>query len=178
MARHNGIATFSGDGVYRYELGGDIGPEEPLFRTSSYLARMILWIMLNPSKANAQRDDRTLETIVRFSERWQYGQILVGNLSAFIATDPKDVAAAAKRGVDIVGPANDASLKRMINKVRASDGRIMVAWGAGADPERARRVHALAGEVYCLKTNKDGSPVHPLYQPGDLVPQLWTGMSA
>ena len=95
-----------------------------------------------------------------------------------IATDPKDMAAAAQLGLDIVGPNNDVLLKRMINQIRASNGLIMVAWGVGADPDRARHVHALAGEVYCLKTNKDGSPVHPLYQPGDLTPQLWTGMPA
>lgn len=173
MARHNGYATLSTCGTYRYELGGDIGPEEPLFRTASDFVRRILWIMLNPSTANAQKDDRTLEAIVRFSERWLYGHVMVGNLSAYIATDPDDMKAAAARGVDVIGPENDARLCRMIAKVRASGGLIMAAWGANADPERARQVHAMAGEMYCLRTNKDGSPIHPLYQPADLIPVLW-----
>lgn len=172
MARHNGYAVFSKCGTYRYELGGDIG--DPLFKPS--VIRLILWLMLNPSKADAMRDDNTVATIARFSEAWGYHRMMVGNLYAFRATDPRDMERARKAGTDIVGPGNDDALRAMIQRVRDTNGRIMVAWGAKAERERARAVHALTGSVWCLKTNDDGSPVHPLYQRMDSQPRIWEGM--
>jgi len=173
MPRHNGFATFSADGLYRYELGGDIG-NAPLFSMNA-VRQLILWIMLNPSKAGAVDGDNTVDKIVRFSERWGFGGVMVGNLYGWISTDPKGMKRAQAQGIDVVGPGNDAALVRMIAKVRATHGRIMVAWGASADRARAEAVHLLAGEVYCLATNNDGSPVHPLYQREDLQPILWPG---
>lgn len=177
MTRHNGTATFSADGLYRYELGGDIGHAAPLFHTD-VMRQLILWIMLNPSKAGAVDGDNTVDKIVRFSERWGFGGVLVGNLYGWIATDPKDMQRAKAAGIDIVGPGNDEALVRMIAQVRATGGRIMVAWGKNADRARAEAVHLTAGEVYCLATNRDGSPVHPLYQREDLQPILWPGYPA
>jgi len=182
MPRHNGYAVFSACSTYRYELGGDIGPQEPLslFHTSPVSARdPILWIMANPSKAGAQDTDPTVSTTVVFSEIWGYNRYMVGNLSAFVSTDPRGMKRAHAAGTDIVGPDNDRHLIEMIGRVRSAEqsgrrGRIMVAWGKGADPERVRQVMSLVqGDVYCLKTNQDGSPVHPLYQPHRLEPFVW-----
>lgn len=122
MARRNGSAVFSavrnaeGNEVYRYELGGDIG--DPLFVPDT--VKIILWIMLNPSTANAIKDDQTIGTIVRFSERWGYHRLMVGNLYAFRTKHPKIMWRAEKSGIDIVGPRNDECLLRMIALVRAS----------------------------------------------------------
>lgn len=176
MSRRNGSAVFSACGMYRYLLGGDIGPRAPLFEGLSTELRIILWIMLNPSTADAMEGDQTIDTaVVPFSELWGFDQVLVGNLYAFKSKKPKVMAAAAKRGVNIVGPANDGYISGMVEKTRASNGRVMVAWGANADRARAEAVHALIGEAYCLRTNKDGSPVHPLYQPHRLEPTVWKG---
>lgn len=180
MARRNGSAVFSavrnaeGNEVYRYELGGDIG--DPLFVPD--MIKIILWIMLNPSTANAIKDDQTIATIVRFSERWGYHRLMVGNLYAFRTKHPKIMWRAEKSGIDIVGPRNDECLLRMIALVRASGGDIIAAWGKNAKPDRERAVHALAGEMKCLDINLDGTPVHPLYQPSALVPRVWTGRVA
>jgi hypothetical protein len=175
VPRHNGYARFSACGSYRYELGGDLTPTGGLFLTPG-IVRLILWIMLNPSKADADKDDNTVATIGRFSEAWGFGRVLVGNLYAYRATDPRDMKRARKAGIDIVGPENDAALREMVERVRACNGCVMGAWGAHADPDRARAVHEIAGEIYCLKTNQDGSPVHPLYQRMDTVPFVWKGM--
>lgn len=184
MPRFNGYATFSEDGagedgrgLYRYELGGDIGHVEPLLLGGRVL-KIILWIMLNPSEATAEKNDQTISTITRFSEGWGYNHLLVGNLYSYRTKHPRLMWAAKKAGIDIVGPRNDFYISRMIAKVRASEGRVMVAWGANAKPDRVREVIARAGEVFCLRTNDDGSPIHPLYQPSDLVPTLWQGMPA
>jgi hypothetical protein len=164
--------------VYRYELGGDIGPDEPLLvNAHAALIKLILWIMLNPSDATAAKDDQTVATIVRFSERWGYNRLMVGNLYAYRTKHPKIMWAAQRSGVDVVGPDNDFYIRRMVQQVRASGGRVMGAWGANAKPDRARAVHELAGDIYCLKLNDDGSPIHPLYQPLNTEPFLWQGMA-
>ncbi len=175
MPRFNGYATFSDDGVYRYELGGDIGPVEPLLSVTRQV-KLILWIMLNPSTADGIDDDPTIRTIVTFSELWGYNRLIVGNLYAYRATRTRDLFKAMNASTYVVGPGNDRRLARMVERVRVADGRVMAAWGRGGTPRRAQEVHALAGEMWCLKTNNDGSPVHPLYQPHSLVPTVWKGM--
>ena len=160
---------------YRYELGGDIGPVEPLL-VADRVVKIILWIMLNPSTADAMRDDPTIRTIVKFSELWGYNRLLVGNLYAYRATRPSELFKAMGAGTFITGPANNRSLTEMVDRVRKTGGRVMAAWGAKGRPDRVRQVHAIAGEMWCLTTNNDGSPVHPLYQPHDLTPTVWQGM--
>ena len=181
MPRRNGYARFSACGTYRYELGGDIEPQDALFRATDI--RMILWLMLNPSKANALKGDNTVDATVRFSELWGFNRFMVGNLYGYCATDPKDMEQAHRAGADVVGPDNDAAIGEMVDRVGSLNGRIMVAWGAGPKPARMRDLHAqrvatvlrIAGEVWCLKTNEDGSPVHPLYQRMDTRPRIWRG---
>lgn len=177
MPRHNGCAVLSDCGKYRYELGGDIGPVEPLL-TDARVVKMILWIMLNPSKADAMVNDQTIRTIVGFSEIWGYNRLLVGNLYAYRETKSKLLWKARQNGVDIVGPQNDFVIPQLVERVRSTGGVVMAAWGAGAEPERVREVMALTGPLMCLRTNKDGSPVHPLYQPHDLKPRPWPGVAA
>jgi len=177
MARCNGYASFSPDGVYRYTLGGDIGSDGPLLALTA-VVKYILWIMLNPSTADANEDDQTISTIVRFSERWGYTRLMVGNLYAFRTKHPTIMWAAQKAGTDIVGPENDDQIAAMVKLVRNTGGRVMVAWGKHGKPERVRKILEIAGEVYCLKTNEDGSPIHPLYQPADLTPVLWRAEAA
>lgn len=172
MARWNGYALMSSCGTYRYEFGGEIGPSEPLLAITR-AAHVILWIMLNPSNATASKDDPTLGTVVTFSELWGYNRLVVGNLYAYRTKSPKKMWDAMRTGVDIVGPENNTFLTQMVERVRDAGGRIMAAWGGDAQRERVREVAHLVGEMFCLKTNGDGSPTHPLYQPHDLVPVPW-----
>jgi hypothetical protein len=175
VTRYNGYAVFSECGTYRYELGGDIGAVEPLL-VAARTIKPILWVLINPSDADAEEDDPTLRTLVVFSELWGYNRVMVGNLYGYKATVIKDMWQARKSGVDIIGPDNDAHLRQMISVVRRYDGRVMVGWGVPGERARAREVHQMIGEAYCLRTNKDGSPVHPLYQPHRLVPFVWQGV--
>jgi hypothetical protein len=85
------------------------------------------------------------------------------NLFAFRATQPKDMLAAA----DPIGPENDATLVRLA----ASAGIIIAAWGNdGGHLGRDRAVMAILPDLHALKRNKDGSPAHPLYLRGDVMP--------
>jgi hypothetical protein len=178
MPRYNGFATFSDCGTYRYELGGDIGPVEPLL-VATRKVKPILWIGLNPSKAGAIKDDPTVSTAVTFSEIWGYNRFYLGNLYAFADKNPEVLARQMKRGFDVVGrPANNIYLTQMVARVRRDGGVVIAAWGGNAKLDRVREVQAIAGEMLCLRVNGDGSPTHPLYQPHDLVPTLWHGMEA
>lgn len=177
MTRRNGYASFSECTKFRYELGGDLGDQ--LFGPRANAAsetRPILWIMLNPSTADASHDDPTIRTCGVFSEMWGYNRILIGNVYAYRSTDPKAMLKLMKAGVDVEGPDNNRVLTEMVGRVRTQNGIVMAAWGTHAHRERVKVVQQIAGRMMCLKTNKDGSPVHPLYQPHKLVPITWEGM--
>jgi hypothetical protein len=162
--------------LYRYELGGNLDPQFSDFNGYGCWVRSILWIMLNPSTADAMKDDQTIGTIGTFSELWGYNRIVVCNAYAYRATDPKVMFMAQRNGVDIIGPSNNEAIAKAVQQVRQTGGRIMAAWGKNAKLARVKEVHNLAGEMWCLKFNKDGSPVHPLYQPHSSTPVIWQGM--
>jgi len=145
-------AVLSPCGLYRYELWRrwSDGPH-------------VLFVMLNPSTADATNDDPTIRKCIAYAKRWGFGAICVANLFAFRATDPKEM----KRASDPVGPDNDATLARL-----ASEAKIIVAaWGKdGSHLSRDKEVIALLNNPTCLHRNNDGSPGHPLYLRGDASP--------
>ena len=76
MKKH---AIISQDDKYRYQLSRIWEEEKP----------KVLFIMLNPSTADADVDDPTIRRVVNFAKSWGYGGVFVGNLYAFRSTDPK-----------------------------------------------------------------------------------------
>lgn len=124
-------------------------------------------VMLNPSTATATEDDPTIRRCIGYARRWGYGELIVTNLFAYRATDPK----AMKVAADPVGPEND----EYIRKIAQEADLILVAWGShGAyrrRDEHVRRLIASVGkEPLCLAITATGQPVHPLYQRADLEP--------
>jgi len=145
-------AVLSSCGQYRYELWRRWaeGPH-------------VLFIMLNPSTADATNDDATIRKCVAYAKRWGFGALCVGNLFAFRATDPKDMKAAA----DPIGPENNATLARLASEA----GVIVAAWGAhGTHMSRDKAVMKMLPTINALHVTKDGSPGHPLYLKGDATP--------
>jgi len=152
-------AALSPCGTYRYELlrsWGD-GPT-------------VGFIMLNPSTADANVDDPTIRRCIGFGKAWGYGTLVVRNLYALRSTDPK----ALKGHPDPVGPDNDRYLAEAVG-----DAVTICAWGANADPERARTVLAdlaAAGAMaFHLGLTKAGFPKHPLYLRADVHPVPFSG---
>lgn len=152
-------AEMSECGVYRYRLSRVWEPDRG----------KMLFVMLNPSIADAEYDDPTIRKCVGFSKRWGYGGFDVVNLFAYRATKPAALKIAARNGVDVVGPDNDAVLDRML-RMRAG-GTVVVAWGGSGGRlalERGRRVTAMirdsAAEAYCLgkTTGRVPHPCHPV----------------
>ena len=158
--RHFG-ASYSPCGLYRYSLwrawAGGPGSED---------RGTILWIMLNPSRADELgNNDPTIERCERRSVAWGFGRMEVVNLFALSSPYPK----ALRMAEDPVGPLNDAGIAEGAG--RAS--MILCAWGAnGALRGRSAAVRTLLADrpLHCLGTTRAGEPVHPLYLPYGRTP--------
>lgn len=149
-------AEFSPCGRYRYSLTRQIG----LFGKLPAIA----FVMLNPSTADAVRDDPTIRRCKNFAERFSGRQLIVVNLFAFRSKNPSDLIEAD----DPVGPQNDVYLRG----IAGAEIPIVCAWGASAPELVTERVPAFlriieaAGALHRLHhlgLTKDGSPRHPLY---------------
>lgn len=145
-------AVLSPDGVYRYALTRDWFPKE---------RGHVLWIMLNPSVADAEQDDPTLRRCQHFARAWGYDGITVVNLFALRSPTP-DV---LKTHPDPVGDANDDVIESYLDA--QGIGLVMAAWGAhGQMRYRDQRVitmaHKAARGLHALGFTKAGAPKHPL----------------
>ena len=145
--RYPGSAFLSPCGLYRYSL----------MRTLFTGRGRVLFIMLNPSTADAEVDDPTIRRCIGFAREWGFQELEVANLFALRATDPKEL----RKASDPVGPENDRHLMMMSSCADA----VIAAWGAhGAYRNRSRQVLGLLeGTVECLGLTKQGHPKHPLY---------------
>ena len=162
-------ATLSDCGAYRYILGRKWNPKNP---------RCLLWVMLNPSRADALEDDPTIRRCVGYGKAWGFGSLSVVNLYAFRATNPNELRA-LDRGryrANVVGnPRNDAELLTQA----ATASLIVCAWGAPGVTWAEHRAKIVTTNIlapfnlYVLGITKDGAPVHPLRQRKDLEPYNW-----
>lgn len=156
-------ATLSPCRKYRYSLHRDWFPKSG--------NGSVLWIMLNPSTADADEDDPTIRKCQKFARTWGYDGIIVVNLFAYRTPHPEDL-----RMVDAVGPGNDAVLAAFFGA--ESVGLVVAAWGAYSHlRNRDAAVIALAGRVHrplhALKLTKNGKPWHPLYVPNGTEPVVF-----
>ncbi|MHB8817167.1 MAG: DUF1643 domain-containing protein [Steroidobacteraceae bacterium] len=159
-------AIISACGLYRYTLSRDW---EPDFFAPEYHGGRALFVMLNPSTADATEDDNTIRRCIAFAKSWGRDALDVVNLYAYRATLPDTLWLVD----DPVGPENDDHIERL-----AEDSKLIVcAWGRpGPQKDRAIHVRGLLenrGPVHYLTLNKDGSPGHPLYLPKALKPTRW-----
>ena len=146
-------AILSQDGQYRYQLSRVWDETKP----------KILFVMLNPSTADANIDDPTIRRVVNFSKSWGYGGVFVGNLYAFRSTNPKNL----KLANDPIGPENITHIKTLLEKTD----RVIYAWGNNRkEPEWLQK---LVETPYCIDISKKGIPKHPLYLKKDLMPKVY-----
>jgi len=155
-------ATISPCGTYRYTLHRNI---PCVLRW----IRPCLFVMLNPSIADASIDDPTIRRCIGFARSWQCTSLTVVNLFALRATDPAELA----KHPDPHGPENPQHIEAQLHEHRVG-GVIVVAWGAhamAAQTPATMPFRAMAG-VQCLGKTKSGAPRHPLYVPAsaELVP--------
>ena len=173
-------ATISSCGTYRYSLersvpalaaddvslGARLAP-----RFTPLRGPLVAWLMLNPSTADAQQDDPTIRKVVGFSRRAGYGRVIVVNLYAFRATDPRQLRNVLRRGPGHVGErlarAEGPANREAIVEAARTAAVVVCAWGAQPWARgQAARVLDWIGEtgaqVLCLGLSKAGDPLHPL----------------
>jgi len=109
------------EGNYRYWLSRAWGDAVTL--SGKELPRpYVLWVMLNPSTADASKDDPTIRKCIGFTTRMGFERLVVVNLFAWRATEPRELT----QHVDIIGPRNNEFIKSY-----AADAAVIVcAWGA------------------------------------------------
>ncbi len=155
------------DGV-RYDAG--LSPCETwrywLTRTWDDAAPPLVIVGLNPSTADANLDDPTIRRCMAFARREGHGGLVMLNLFAFRATDPKNLKACGSPA-RAVGPDNTATIWARVYRQR-----VVCAWGAhgglwNRDREVLRDLRRLASSVLAFGKTKDGHPKHPLYLRGD-----------
>jgi len=140
-------AVISDCGNYRYVLRRSLGSLIRWYKPC-------LFIMLNPSTADAEKDDATIRRCISFTKREGRTHLTVVNLFAFRATNPKKLF----ESDDPVGPEND---KYLIEEIKKHD--------LGAQPNISGRVKKLITNgilgrgIQCLGKTKKGFPRHPLY---------------
>ena len=157
----NSGALFSPCTRYRYQLWR---------RWQETPGPSVLWIMLNPSTADAEHTDPTIRRCMQFSQDWQYARMDVVNLFAWRATKPADLKQAKKP----VGPKND---KLVVDLAKSAD-RVVLAWGVHGslldrNHKMIRRLVKQDIELYCLGISKEGHPRHPLYMRADTQARLY-----
>lgn len=126
----------------------------------------VVFLMLNPSTADALEDDPTIRRCTSFAKREQSGGLVVVNLFGLRSTDPR----ALLHHHDPVGRHNDAFVRQATS--RAST--VIAAWGAagvtgGRSQEVTDALTARGVRLHCLGRTSTGQPRHPLYLPGAAV---------
>src|ERR1700675_2760492 len=96
---------------------------------------VVNFIMLNPSVATDIFDDATIRRCVGFGKRWGYSGLVVTNLFAYRATQPKDLMSLVDHNVGLaIGEENDAHIDREGRMAHA----VVCAWGDNCDMLRHR----------------------------------------
>ena len=104
-----GGAVIEGD--YRYLL----------WREWDSLGKTVSFIMLNPSRADAEVNDPTITRCINFAKSWGYGRLEVVNLFAYRTPHPSLL----KQAAAPIGRDND---RYIIESVEKCD-RVILAWG-------------------------------------------------
>lgn len=149
-------ADFSRCGQYRYTLRRRL-VDKPGGKTA-------LFVMLNPSTADATRDDPTIRRCKSFALREGCSDLWVVNLFALRSTDPSMLL----RHRDPIGYENDGYINDCIYLTQRREGIIVAAWGAGVEMFQFYQRAASLTEKYghlmsCLGKTKSGQPRHPPY---------------
>lgn len=128
--------------------------------------------MLNPSTADAEKNDRTVSKCIARAQANGFGSLIVVNLYAFRSTDPDILWHRWAVCQEIIGPENNFFITQAARRCS----RFMIGWGgtmakagrATMPHCRDNRVLELIREVHkkpllCLGVTNFGFPRHPLY---------------
>jgi len=153
-------AIISEDKKYRFALWRVWDKHKPL----------VLFIMLNPSTADGTFDDPTIRRCVNFAKSWGYGGILVGNLIAYRATDPKNLPSSLDLSIININ-------KEYIRNLHSMAKITVLAYGTNKAARFSDQFLPFTNEdyqsLYIIDKTVNGVPKHPLYLKGDLKPKFY-----
>ena len=135
-----------------------------LSRIGNQNKEKILFIMINPSSANATNDDRTIHLLKSITSKWEkYGGFYVGNLYPHISSDPSILKS--------LQYPDDIRIKNqiIIQEMAAKCSLIIYAWGTKGPDKKQKEPDWLKEimmnkDIYCLGTSVKGVPKHPRQQ--------------
>lgn len=175
-----------GRGKYRFTLWRKNlwGDEPPIDRPDLYdpelrRSKYVQFICLNPSTADENFDDPTVQRCWKRTRDLGYGAFVMTNLFAYRATDPKWM----KAHPEPIGEWNNDLLWNLAEGA----GMVICAWGGGDNFHKAHQdrdievLKLLKGHIdklhYLALTTHGHYPRHPLYLANALRPQpvkpLW-----
>lgn len=133
-----------------------------LWRVWDESKRVLMWIGLNPSTADEHDLDPTLESVTRISQHNGFGGFFMTNLFTVVSKDPNIL-----KGTEWGDFLKD---KETLWNIKAKCDSIVFAWGNFKEAQ-ARSAEIMREFKHCnplcIRKNKNGSPVHPLYQKGN-----------
>ena len=119
----------------------------------------LVFVMLNPSTANATEDDPTVRRCMDFGRRWGFRELTVVNLFALRATHPAEL---RRHGAEAIGERNDEMLRWL--RQHPATTCMAAAWGNhGMHLGRDAAVMPIIQPAMALKVTQRGCPYHPLY---------------
>ena len=143
-------AIISDCNLYRYEL----------HRTWDKSKPKVLFIMLNPSTADAMIDDATTIRCINYAKRWGFGSIMIGNIYPYRTKSPKILKGWLKRRT--MTPNSHYININYVTKMAEEADLVICAWGSNykGTPKWLKELDA---SQHYLELCKDGlTPKHPL----------------
>lgn len=125
----------------------------------------VMFIMLNPSTADGEKDDPTCRRVIGISKKLGFGQVYMLNLFAYITPYPGEL-------IDQEDPIGEDNVRYLMSYAHTAS-TVIYAYGASEEARvRAIMMYNQLPDGMALMINKDGSPRHPLYVPNyvKLVP--------
>ena len=154
----DGDAHISDDGRYRYRLDR---------RWHEGGQGTVAFVMLNPSTADAAKDDSTITRCIQYARGWGYESLLVLNLFAYRTTYPKELWLQE----DPVGPQNEEAFRTALPGCRL----VVCAWGDhgkrfNQGATALRWIRQAGHQPMALRVTQERQPAHPLYSRKELRP--------
>ena len=154
------MTVLSPDRKYRYRLT----------RLTGLGGGIVNFIMLNPSTADAEKDDPTIRRCIGFAKARGYGRLVVTNLFALRSTNPAELMKAQN-------PMGEDNPYWLTSEIDRAD-RVVAAWGAhglAVAPGQHLRAYCKQQHITLstLGLTKQGAPRHPLYVPASTPFHGW-----
>jgi len=132
----------------------------------------LVFIMLNPSTADADYDDPTIRRCISFAKTLGHKGIIVVNLFAARFSRPSGLRSISNP----VGPENPYYIGEALKLAN----RLVCAWGAnepwGQDSVVMDMIRESGKQPWCFGTTRSGAPLHPLYIPKNTILKPFIGI--